>query len=251
MTKPKGPRPIIVEIAKPYGLEITQKHWAAGSTVTRDFFLDLFPLVVGRPYDGKIDKRSIAESLLLHAGGSNPTEYTINEEMFSNGSTVTNTYFNALKKALATCRNVEEHGHFHSNAEALKWELNEAAEELPQGGQEGRKLLVSHYRRERNKALSASAKRIARLKHPEKLLVCEICGLVPEKTYKEDTIEAHHRTPLNKLAGSTKVMPADLAMVCPNCHRAVHKVKNCSMPEVAKRLRATGVIMQSDGWRET
>jgi len=46
MAKPQGPRPIIVEIAKPYGLEVIQKHWALGSTVTRDYFLDLFPLVV-------------------------------------------------------------------------------------------------------------------------------------------------------------------------------------------------------------
>lgn len=242
MAKPQGPRPIIVEIAKPYGLEVIQKHWAVGSTVTRDYFLDLFPLVVGRPYDGKLDKRSIAEALLLYAGGSNPNEYTITEDMFSNGSTITNTYFNALKKALQICRDVEQNGLTASDSEAKKGELDEAADELPEGGQEGRKLLVSHYRRERSKALSISAKKIARSKHPEKLLVCEICSVVPEKTYREDTIEAHHRIPLNKLAGSTKVMPSDLAMICPNCHRAVHKVENCSMPEVTKRLKAAGVI---------
>lgn len=242
MAKLPGPRAIIVEIANTYGLEVIQKHWAVGSTVTRYYFLDLFPMVVGRPYDGKLDKRSIAEALLLYAGGSNPTECTITEDMFSIGSTITNTYFNALKKALQTCRYVEENGLTASDSEANKDELDEASNDLPEGGQEGRKLLVSHYRRERSKALSISAKRIARSKHPEKLLVCEICRVVPEMAYKEDTIEAHHRTPLNKLAGSTKVMPSDLAMICPNCHRAVHKVENCSMPEVTKRLKAAGVI---------
>jgi hypothetical protein len=73
MAKPQGPRPIIVEIAKPFGLEVIRAHWAPGSTVTNDYFLALFPLVVGRHYDGKLDKRSIAEALLLYAGGSNPT----------------------------------------------------------------------------------------------------------------------------------------------------------------------------------
>ena len=242
MAKPKGPRPIILDIARPYGLAVLKKHWAVGSTVTRNYFLDLFPLVVGRPYDGRLDKRSIAEALLLYAGGSNPTSYSITQDMFSNGGTITNTYFIALKKALKVCRGIEKNGLTPSNSEAKKLELDEAANELPKGGLEGRMLLVRHYRRERSKALSISAKRIARSNHPEKLLVCEICSLVPEKTYREDTIEAHHRTPLNKLAGSTKVMPSDLAMICPNCHRAVHKVENCSMPEVAKRLKAAGVI---------
>lgn len=242
MAKPPGPRPIIVEIAKPFGLEIIQAHWSKGSTVRREYFLDLFPLVVGRPYDGKLDKRSIAEALLLYAGGLNPEGIAITDDMFSDGSTVTNSYFNALKKALETCRDVEHNGLTASDADLKKVEMDEATDELPEGGHEGRKLLVSHYRRERSKALSLSAKRIARNKHPERLLVCEICSTIPEKTYKEDTIEAHHRTPLNKLAGSTKVMPADLAMICPNCHRAVHKVENCSMPEVSKRLKAAGVI---------
>lgn len=242
MAKAQGPRPIIVEIAKPYGLEVIQKHWSTGSTVTREYFLDLFPLVVGRPYDGKLDKRSIAEALLLYAGGTNPSEDTITDDMFSNGSTITNSYFNALKVALETCRSVEQDGLTPSDEAANDSEMEDAVDELPEGGHEGRKLLVSHYRRERNKALSITAKKIARAKHPERLLVCEICSSIPEATYNEDIIEAHHRIPLNKLAGSTKVMPADLAMICPNCHRTVHKVGNCSMPEVAKRLKAAGVI---------
>jgi predicted HNH restriction endonuclease len=242
MAKPPGPRPIIVEIATPFGLKILPTHWSNGSTVRREYFQDLFPLVVGRPYDGKLDKRSIAESLLLYAGGSNLEDVTITDDMFSDGSTITNSYFNALKKALETCKIVEREGLTPSSSDISETEMDETTDELPEGGHEGRKLLVSHYRRERSKALSLSAKRIARNKHPERLLVCEICSTIPEKTYKEDTIEAHHRTPLNKLAGSTKVMPADLAMICPNCHRAVHKVENCSMPEVSKRLKAAGVI---------
>lgn len=242
MEKPPGPRPIIVEIAKPFGLEITPQHWSRGSTVTKDYFLDLFQIVVGRPYDGKLDKRSIAEALLIYAGGKRPDVPIITDDMFSNGSTITNTYFNALKNALELCRDAENNGYVPSDEMPSVAEVEEASDELPEGGDEGRLRLVSHYRRERRKSVSITAKRIARRLHPDRFLVCEICTLIPERIYGEDTIEAHHRIPLNQVIGSRRVMPSDLAMLCPNCHRAVHKMDSCSMAEVAERLRASGVI---------
>lgn len=243
MEKPAGPRPIIVEIASPFGLEIKPQHWSRGSTVTKDYFLDLFQIVVGRPYDGRLDKRSIAEALLIYAGGRRPDEAIITDDMFSNGSTITNTYFKALKDALELCRDAEHNGYVPSDDTASAAEVEEAAEELPEGGDEGRLRLVSHYRRERKKSVSITAKRIARRLHPDRFLVCEICAMVPEKIYGEDTIEAHHRIPLNQVIGSKKVMPSDLAMLCPNCHRAVHKMESCSMAEVTERLKASGVII--------
>jgi hypothetical protein len=242
MEKPAGPRPIIVEIAKPFGLDIKPQHWSKGSTVTRDYFLDLFQVVVGRPYDGRLDKRSIAEALLIYAGGKRPDQAVITDDMFSKGSTITNTYFAALKDALELCREAEHNGYFPSEDAASIAEVEEAADELPEGGDEGRLRLVSHYRRERKKSVSIAAKRNARRLRSDKYLICEICSLVPEKIYGEDTIEAHHRIPLNQLDGSRKVMPSDLAMLCPNCHRAVHKMDGCSMFDVAERLRASGVI---------
>ena len=242
MEKPPGPRPIIVEIAQPFGLEIKPDHWSRGSTVTKDYFLDLFEIVVGRPYDGKLDKRSIAEALLIYAGGKRPEEAVITDDMFSNGGTITNTYFSALKEALELCRDAERNGYYPSDETASVAEAEEAADELPEGGNEGRLRLVSHYRRERKKSVSITAKRIARRLHPERFLVCEICALVPERIYGEDTIEAHHRIPLNQVVGSRKVMPSDLAMLCPNCHRAVHKMEDCNMADVTERLRVSGVI---------
>jgi hypothetical protein len=243
MEKPAGPRPIIVEIARPFGLEVKPQHWSRGSTVTKDYFLDLFQIVVGRPYDGRLDKRSIAEALLIYAGGRRPDEVIITDDMFSNGSTITNTYFKALKDALELCRDAEQHGYVPSDDTASAAEVEEAADELPEGGDEGRLRLVSHYRRERKKSVSITAKRIARRLRSDRFLVCEICAMVPEKIYGEDTIEAHHRIPLNQVTGSIRVMPSDLAMLCPNCHRAVHKMESCSMAEVTERLRASGVII--------
>lgn len=244
MAKPQGPRPIIIEIATPFGLEINKSHWSRGSTVTTKFFEDIFALAVGRPYNGKVDKRSIAEALLLKVGGADKGGASITEKMFSRGGTVTNAYFTVLKKALEDFRHAEKNGITVDTAEITSEEIQDAAEAGHEGDFEGRKKLVIHYRRERSKTLSASAKKLARKRHPEGLLVCEICQVIPEKTYQEDIIEAHHRVPLNNLSAPVRVMPQDLAMICPCCHRAVHKVENCSMREVAKRLKSVGLIKQ-------
>ena len=244
MANSQGPRPIIIELAKPFGLEVTKVHWSRGSTVTTKYFEDLFVAVVGRPYDGKIDKRGIAEALLLKVGGASKAGVSITEKMFSKGGTVTNTYFNILKEALEDFRHTEKNGITVDNTEITSKEIQDAAEAGHEGDFEGRKKLVIHYRRERSKTLSASAKKLARKGHAEGLLVCEICQVIPEKTYKEDIIEAHHRLPLNNLSAPVRVMPQDLAMICPSCHRAVHKVDNCNMGEVAKRLKSAGVIKQ-------
>ena len=36
-------------------------------------------------------------------------------------------------------------------------------------------------------------------------------------------IEAHHTTPVSKLGGTEKTRVADLALVCSNCHRILHR----------------------------
>ncbi len=244
MAKPQGPRPIISDLAKPFGLEITTDHWSRGSTVTTKYFEDLFAVVVGRRYDGKIEKRSIAEALLLKVGGGSKAGVSMTKKMFSRGGTVTNTYFTVLKEALEDFRYAEKNGVTVDSAKITTKEIQDAAEAGHEGDFEGRIKLVIHYRRERSKTLSASARKLARKGHPEGLLVCEICQVIPEKTYQEDIIEAHHRLPLNKLLAPVRVMPQDFAMICPSCHRAVHKADNCNMGEVAKRLILAGLIKQ-------
>jgi len=52
---------------------------------------------------------------------------------------------------------------------------------------------------------------------------------VPEDDYRGlDLIEAHHRIPLSQGARDTK--PEDFAMLCPCCHRAVHKLIDLGTP---------------------
>lgn len=90
---------------------------------------------------------------------------------------------------------------------------------------EGNKVLRTHLRTERNPKATKLAKEFARKKSKSGKLTCEACGGIPEDDYEgADLIEAHHRIPLSRGARETK--PEDFAMLCPCCHRAVHKLIN-------------------------
>ena len=98
---------------------------------------------------------------------------------------------------------------------------------------EGGKVLRTHLRTERDGNASRLAKELARKRSKTGKLSCEACACVPEDDYRGlDLIEAHHRIPLSSGVRETK--PSDFAMLCPNCHRAVHKLINDGQePELA------------------
>jgi predicted HNH restriction endonuclease len=57
-------------------------------------------------------------------------------------------------------------------------------------------------------------------------LECEACRLDFSARYGEigrGFIEAHHRIPISQLAGTRKTKIGDLALVCSNCHRMLHR----------------------------
>lgn len=67
--------------------------------------------------------------------------------------------------------------------------------------------------------------------------VCECCGLNPELDYgfkgkpSDAPLDVHHITPLNGLAeGETRRyrVPDDFLVLCPTCHRMIHKMPNPS-----------------------
>jgi 5-methylcytosine-specific restriction enzyme A len=89
---------------------------------------------------------------------------------------------------------------------------------------EGRILYKLHKLRERNRKIVAKKKKWAINKFGK--LGCEVCGLVFEEYYGEigkGYIECHHRIPLSKFSINTKTTINDLALVCSNCHRMLHK----------------------------
>ncbi len=93
-----------------------------------------------------------------------------------------------------------------------------------EGFPEGKIVERKHTARERNAALVKSAKDA--YKKTNKHLCCEACNFDFEKTYGErgsNYIEAHHIVPVSEMQASQKTKITDIAMVCSNCHRILHR----------------------------
>lgn len=89
---------------------------------------------------------------------------------------------------------------------------------------EGKEVERTHKQRERNALVATVAKRIFRQKNGR--LFCQICGFDFEKVYGAlgaDFIEAHHTVPVSERRGIVRTKPSDIAMVCANCHRMLHR----------------------------
>ena len=92
---------------------------------------------------------------------------------------------------------------------------------------EGQALLTLHKRRERSRRAVRRKKEVVLAATGR--LVCEACGLDPELVYGQtgrNLCECHHRIPLGDLAEHRITRLDDLAIVCPNCHRILHRSRN-------------------------
>jgi len=110
--------------------------------------------------------------------------------------------------------------------------------DVDQGAIEGNRKLVSHFRIERAAGLSESKKNAFRRKHGGKLF-CECCGRDHREYGKhaEAAFEVHHRRPLGATRGSVVTPPRDLAVLCSNCHRVIHRLKPmCSPAKLSRQL---------------
>jgi hypothetical protein len=102
---------------------------------------------------------------------------------------------------------------------------------------EGNELFVTHRSYERDSQISKKAKekRFARTGKLE----CDVCGMDFHRVYGEHGkgfIEAHHKIPVSKLDGTTRTRISDLALVCSNCHRMLHRGKTLLTVEELKNL---------------
>lgn len=96
-------------------------------------------------------------------------------------------------------------------------------EEDEEGVREGRLLYRQHRSRERNRALVTRKKRQVLLQGQP--LACEVCGFDFAVVYGnrgDGYIECHHLVPLAE-AGKSTTKLTDLALVCANCHRMLHR----------------------------
>ncbi|WP_405466131.1 HNH endonuclease [Streptomyces jietaisiensis] len=101
---------------------------------------------------------------------------------------------------------------------------------------EGRLLMSQHKRRERSKGLRK--KKIAAVLKHDGTLACEACGFDFEEVYGDrgsGYIECHHVVPLHE-AGEGLTRLNDLALICANCHRMIHRCAPWPTPEELRDL---------------
>lgn len=81
-----------------------------------------------------------------------------------------------------------------------------------------------HLLRERNQTVVKQAKALGLERDP--MLRCEVCGFSFVEVYGElgrDFIEAHHKQPVAELKPGSRTRVEDIELVCPNCHRMLHR----------------------------
>lgn len=102
---------------------------------------------------------------------------------------------------------------------------------------EGRLRLRVHLARERSRSLIKAFKRSLTS------FACEACKTDLGEVYGslgEGYIEAHHRVPVSRLEEGAITNLSDLAALCPNCHRMIHRNDLMSVEELAAHLEAGG-----------
>lgn len=97
--------------------------------------------------------------------------------------------------------------------------------EIREGFPEGKRVERLHYYRERNHKVIRLAK--AYFKEKNGRLFCQICEFDFRNVYGkvgEDYIEAHHTLPLSEIENAQiKTRIEDIALLCSNCHKMIHR----------------------------
>ncbi len=130
-------------------------------------------------------------------------------------------------------------------AEAIRASMAIPSTDLPlsdeeEGAPEGRLIARMHLHRERDRRL-VEKKKARALKETGKL-ACEACGFDYSKVYGErgaGYMECHHRTPLSELQPGAKTKLKDLALICANCHRIIHRKPWLSVEDLTKVLASS------------
>ena len=127
----------------------------------------------------------------------------------------------AFASKLGITPNKKSRKYWRLNLQGVDFANNASADD---GFPEGRLVERKHKFRERNQALVSAAKE-AFLKNYA-TLHCEICGFDFQEKYGErgrGYIEAHHTVPVSDMVPGQKTRLEDIALVCSNCHRMLHR----------------------------
>ena len=103
-----------------------------------------------------------------------------------------------------------------------------------EGYPEGRASFKKHKSYERNPKVIKKAK--SNFWKKQGFYKCEACGFRFDKVYGErghKFIEGHHIKPVSKMKPGDITLPEDIALLCSNCHRMVHKRPFITVRELA------------------
>lgn len=106
---------------------------------------------------------------------------------------------------------------------------------------EGGRKLVMHLRFERDPGVAKEAlRRHVRDAGP----VCKLCALDFSRRYQmgagEHCLEAHHKLPLSLRLVASRTNLEDFLVVCPSCHRVIHKMRAFDEVSLATVTRKVG-----------
>ncbi len=128
-----------------------------------------------------------------------------------------------------------------SNSELTKnlYRIGDDEEDEQIQVKEGKVIYKLHKHRERNPKLNKKKKDTYLKKFGK--LDCEVCGFDFYKIYGElgkGFMECHHKTPLSQIEGESVTTLNDLALVCANCHRMLHRELDIlSVTELKKMIK--------------
>ena len=107
---------------------------------------------------------------------------------------------------------------------------------------EGGRKLVVHLRVERDPSIAKEAvRRHVRDGGP----VCKLCSLDFSRRYQmgagEHCLEAHHKLPLSLRLVAAPTNLEDFLVICPSCHRVIHKVRAFDDVNLARLMRKSPI----------
>lgn len=117
----------------------------------------------------------------------------------------------------------------------LKWQSqpSDATADSDQSFPEGRELLRLHRRKERNQRAVRRKKKQTLLETGR--LACEVCDFDFVEVYGllgEGFAECHHLVPLSELKEEHRLRLSELAIICANCHRMLHRRPWRTVPQL-------------------
>ena len=169
---------------------------------------------------------------LEHKGKRYPNKYvSLLANKFAGGSISRTKEFGSRKS-----RKYLEINGFKILDEKLNAENKIAQEDDESAFPEGAERYRSHRTRERDTKIVKRAK--AKRKKETGKLVCDVCSMNFEEMYGslgEGFIEAHHTVPVRELDGLRNTKLSEIALVCSNCHRMLHRGKKLKSIEQTRR----------------